>query len=320
MRRGFVRLALVLVALAVPAALALRFASFAPDPRPSRPQETAPDERTARPDPEHGTRPFHWPWQPTERDLIDRELMSRASYAQSGTALPGTPDLANLDRRLADKQLALGAPIFIRIFKREFELEVWLKRNSRFEHFATYPICSWSGDLGPKLMEGDRQAPEGFYTVDAKAMLPNSKYHRAFNLGFPNVFDRAHNRTGSFLMVHGACGSVGCYAMTNPVIEEIWKLVQASLARGQARFHVHVFPFRMTEQNLATRRDHPWFEFWQTLKPAFDAFESARLPPRISVCNLRYAVAMASPNSIGSEEITSCREPFANRQGLASEK
>ena len=81
--------------------------------------------------------------------------------------------------------------------------------------FATYPICLWSGRLGPKLREGDRQAPEGFYTVSAEQLNPNSRWHRSFSLGFPNAFDQAHGRTGSFIMVHGGCPSIGCYAMTD---------------------------------------------------------------------------------------------------------
>ena len=116
--------------------------------------------------------------------------------------LPGTPDLANLPGRLSAQGLALGAPVFIRIFKREFELELWMRRDGRFQRFAVYPICRWSGRLGPKLEEGDGQAPEGFYTVDAKALNPASRWHRSFNLGFPNAFDRAHARTGS--LRHGA--------------------------------------------------------------------------------------------------------------------
>lgn len=254
---------------------------------------------------------------PTDRDLIEEELYKRVAMASTGQALPGTPDLAQLPARLAEKKLALGAPIFMRIFKREFELELWMRKGSRFELFATYPICNWSGNLGPKLMEGDRQSPEGFYTVDARSLNPKSAYHRSFNLGFPNAFDRAHNRSGSFLMVHGACASVGCYAMTNAVIDEIWGIVQAALGNGQRRFHVHVYPFRMTSENMLKYGDTPWSDFWKNLKEGHDAFETAKLPPRIGVCNARYTVAMASPNSIGSEDIVSCPEPSSGRQGVA---
>jgi murein L,D-transpeptidase YafK len=234
---------------------------------------------------------------------ISTERAGRLAYSASGMPLPGTPDLADLPGRLAAHGVALGAPVFIRIFKREFELELWLKRDDRFHRFAVYPICRWSGKLGPKLVQGDGQAPEGFYTVDAKALNPNSRWHRSFNLGFPNAFDRAHKRTGDFLMVHGGCSSVGCYAMTDPVIDEIWRLVTAALKGGQQRFHVHIFPFRMTDENLALRSHMRWAPFWRDLKRGYDAFEDSHLPPRISVCQGRYAVAPAPPNSDGSHEI-----------------
>ena len=246
--------------------------------------------------------PIFWR-KPTDQDAIQEEIIKRASYAVAGQPLPGTPDLADLAGRLKANGMALGAPVFVRIFKREFELELWIRKGVRFERFATYPICNWSGALGPKLMEGDRQSPEGFYTVDARALNPKSNYHRSFNLGFPNAFDRSLGRTGSFLMVHGACASVGCYAMTNPVIEEIWTLVEAALKSGQKRFHVHVYPFRMTPENLIRYHDMPWMEFWQNLKPGYDLFEATQLPPRISVCDNRYAVSQASLATSVSDEI-----------------
>ncbi len=124
----------------------------------------------------------------------------------------------------------------------------------------------WSGDFGPKVRQGDRQAPEGFYTVDATALNPASKYHRSFNLGFPNAFDRAHGRTGSLLMVHGDCRSIGCYAMTDPVIDEIWSLVTAALSAGQKRFQVQVFPFRMTEANMARHAHAAAIPFWRAIE------------------------------------------------------
>ena len=143
---------------------------------------------------------------------------------QRGMPLRGTPDLGRLDARLAAKGFAAGAPVFMRIFKRESELELWLKAGDRYELFAIYPICRWSGDYGPKLAQGDRQSPEGFYSVARRQLNPNSRWHLSFDLGYPNVFDKAHQRSGDYLMVHGGCGSIGCYAMTDPVIDEIWKL------------------------------------------------------------------------------------------------
>ena len=177
---------------------------------------------------------------------IKAERSARLATFRRGETLAGTPDLGNLSGRLAAFGASAGAPVFIRIFKREFELEVWLRKGDRFHLFATHPVCRWSGGLGPKLVEGDGQSPEGFYTVDRGAMNPASRWHRSFNLGFPNVLDRAHGRTGSLLMVHGGCSSVGCFAMTDPGVDEIWRLVQAAHRAGQRLVHVHVFPFRMT--------------------------------------------------------------------------
>ena len=234
---------------------------------------------------------------------VEAERSRRLALAASRQPLPGTPDLTNLAGRLVADGLALGAPIFIRIFKREFELELWMRRGDRFQRFAVYPICRWSGRLGPKLEEGDGQAPEGFYTVDAKALNPASRWHRSFNLGFPNAFDRAHARTGSFVMVHGGCASVGCFAMTDPVVDEIWRLVTAALSGGQKRFQVHVFPFRMTEGNLNSRRNRPWTPFWGDLRRGYDAFEATQLPPRIGVCAGRYTVAPGTGGSDGGHEI-----------------
>jgi murein L,D-transpeptidase YafK len=238
-----------------------------------------------------------------DRIRMEAERARRLAYAIGGLRLPGTPDPDDFDGRLAAHGVALGAPVFIRIFKREFELELWMKRDDRFHRFATYPICRWSGQLGPKLLEGDWQAPEGFYTVDAKALNPASRWHRSFNLGYPNAFDRAHGRTGSFLMVHGGCSSIGCYAMTDEVIDEIWRLVSAALKGGQPIFHVHIFPFRMTEQNLAQRSSARWAGFWRDLKAGYDAFEASRLPPTIAVCQGRYAVSPGTASADGSAEI-----------------
>jgi len=234
---------------------------------------------------------------------IETERSRRLGQAASHQPLPGTPDLANLQGRLAEQGLALGAPVFVRIFKREFELELWLRRDGRFQRFAVYPICRWSGRLGPKLREGDSQTPEGFYKVDAKALNPNSRWHRSFNLGFPNAFDRAHGRTGSLIMVHGGCASVGCFAMTDPVVDEIWRLVTAALNGGQKSFHVHVFPFRMTEENLAKRQSHPDAGFWSQLKLGHDAFDATGLSPRIGVCAGRYTVAQAAGEGDAGHEI-----------------
>ena len=246
-------------------------------------------------------------WPPAGRSFTDQviefERNKRYVMWRLGMTMSGTPDLANLDGRLKDHGLKLGDPVFIRIFKRDFELELWMQRDGKFHRFATYPICRWSGWLGPKLRRGDRQAPEGFYTVSAKQLNPNSRWHRSFNLGFPNAFDSNHRRTGSFIMVHGGCGSVGCFAITNEAVDEVWNLVTAALNGGQKRFQVQVMPFRMSDSNLERETSSPHIGFWRNLKQGSDAFETELLPPKVSVCGTRYVIAPAGAVMDGSGPI-----------------
>ena len=192
---------------------------------------------------------------------------------------------------LGKKGMDTNAPLFVRIFKEESELEVWKQRpDGHFYHFKTYPICNWSGDLGPKKTQGDKQAPEGFYKIGRDQMNPTSQFHLAFNIGYPNTFDRANGRSGDFLMVHGKCRSAGCYAMTDALIEEIYALAREAFIGGADSFQVHAFPFRLTEANLARHRGHPDQPFWQTLKEGYDYFEAARVPPTVAVCSRKYVV------------------------------
>jgi murein L,D-transpeptidase YafK len=161
-----------------------------------------------------------------------------------------------------------GAPAFIRAFKEEGVLELWLKEtdNEHYRLYKTYPICKYSGALGPKFAEGDHQTPEGFYAVTANSMNPWSKYHLSFDIGFPNAYDQSMGRTGSHLMIHGHCFSEGCLAMTNPVIEEIYVIVEATLKNGEYDVPIHIFPFRMTQANMARHASSPHIEFWRMLK------------------------------------------------------
>jgi len=196
-----------------------------------------------------------------------------------------------LQQALAKKNLQFGAPVFIRIFKKTKELEVWLRStDQRYVLFKTYPICTFSGDLGPKLKVGDSQAPEGFYRVAAAQMNPYSNYHLSFDLGYPNAYDRAERRTGSALMVHGNCVSIGCYAMGDDGIEEIYALADAALRGGQTAFDVHVFPFRLTNEALESYKTHRWHAFWQELKTGYDAFEKMHIPPTVIVRDKHYVV------------------------------
>ncbi len=195
---------------------------------------------------------------------------------------------------LAEKGMTEEQPVLIRIFKAESELEVWKQRDDgHYYHFKTYPICSYSGGLGPKVQQGDRQAPEGFYLVNEDQMNPRSKYYLAFNMGFPNAYDRAYGRTGADLMVHGDCSSSGCYAMTDAVIEEIYILAREALSAGQPYFQVQAYPFRMTTANLEAHRKDEWYDFWRNLKEGYDYFETTRLAPPIAVCERRYLINAA---------------------------
>ena len=149
-----------------------------------------------------------------------------------------------------------SAPILVRAYKQEGELEIWKQtKGGSYALLKTYPICRWSGWLGPKLVEGDRQAPEGFYTVEASALNPNSRWFRSFNLGYPNAYDRSWNRTGDSVMVHGNCRSAGCYAMTDALMEEIYGLSREALKAGQSSFQVQALPFRMTDARMAREKN-----------------------------------------------------------------
>jgi murein L,D-transpeptidase YafK len=201
---------------------------------------------------------------------------------------------AELTPKLEERHLAWGSPVFIRIFKEEKQLELWLKGEKNFKLFTVYPVCSYSGGLGPKVVEGDKQAPEGFYSVTVPAMNPNSAFHLSFNIGFPNTQDRAKGWTGSFLMVHGACISVGCYAMTDAGIDNIYVLMRAAFDAGQEEIPLHIFPFRMTPENISLHKDSPWAGWWQELKPGYDSFEKSHNIPAISVRSGKYFVDVSA--------------------------
>ncbi len=234
-------------------------------------------------------------------DVAPDRVERQRAFAEGALPLAGTPDLGQLVDRLAAKGLKAGAAMFIRIFKSESELEVWMQKGTQFVLFATYPICHWAGTIGPKLREGDKQNPEGFYSIGPRQLHRIGRWPRSLNIGFPNTFDRAHGRTGSYILVHGGCSSVGCFAMTNGVMAEIFALTEQSLRAGQARVDMHVFPFRMTEANLATQAQSPWLDFWRNLKEGYDAFEQTRLPPRVGICDRRYVLEPQRPGEVGDE-------------------
>jgi murein L,D-transpeptidase YafK len=199
------------------------------------------------------------------------------------------PVPAALVARMGQLDMKETSQVFIRIFKETSELEVWKeRRNGTFALLKTYQICKWSGQLGPKKVEGDRQAPEGFYTVTPAQMNPNSSYYLSFNIGYPNAYDRSLGRTGSNLMVHGACSSAGCYSMTDEDAGELFALARDSFRGGQRDFQIQALPFRMTAENLARHRDDPNMSFWKMLKEGSDNFDLTLKPPKIDVCDRRY--------------------------------
>ena len=224
-----------------------------------------------------------------------------AAHTTEPVLRPAPPEVFNEPERPA--RFNMGAPAYVRIFKKEGELELWLKVNGRYSLYRTFPICKWSGRLGPKVKEADYQSPEGFYSVSARQLNPHSNYHLAFNVGYPNAFDRQNGHTGGLVMVHGACKSVGCFAMTDKGIEEIYGFVAAALSAGQREVPVHIFPFRMTDAAIARETSGgglmsffatdgngaQWAGFWHNLKEGYDLFQQTGEPPTAYACGDRYA-------------------------------
>ncbi|MCH9809033.1 MAG: murein L,D-transpeptidase [Alphaproteobacteria bacterium] len=231
------------------------------------------------------------------------DRIERQRKAARGETLEGTPAVDNTAPRLKKLGLEPGAPIMLRIFKETSQLELWMQKGRRFVKFATYPICHWSGSLGPKMAEGDKQSPEGFYTITRRQLHWGGRWPRSLNIGFPNALDRSLLRTGSYILIHGGCTSIGCYAMTNPVMEEVFGLVRNALSAGQQHVPVHVFPFKMTRKKLAQYKKSEWIGFWRSLKAGYDSFERTRRPPRINVCNGKYQITDAAPTEVGRDMV-----------------
>jgi murein L,D-transpeptidase YafK len=220
-------------------------------------------------------------------------LLSLAALAGCTTsALDIEPDTSispKLAREIRAKGFREEDPVLIRIFKAESEFEVWKKKPSgQYALFKTYPICRWSGKLGPKKKIGDRQAPEGFYNVSLGLLNPKSQFYLSFNLGYPNRLESALGYTGEALMVHGACSSSGCFALTDQQMAEIYPLVKAALRAGQPSFQVQSYPFRMTPDNMARHAGDPNMAFWRAIKLGYDSFETTRREPAVGACSGRY--------------------------------
>jgi murein L,D-transpeptidase YafK len=182
-----------------------------------------------------------------------------------------------------------SAPVLIRTYKKEAEFEIWkMRTDGRYALLKTYPMCRWSGQLGPKTREGDRQVPEGFYPITPGQMNPNSNYYLSFNVGYPNAYDRAYGRTGGTIMVHGACSSAGCFSMTDAQIAEIYAIAREAFNGGQREIQMQSYPFHMTAENLAKHRLDPNIAFWKELKSGSDHFEVTKAEPPVGVCARHY--------------------------------
>jgi murein L,D-transpeptidase YafK len=198
---------------------------------------------------------------------------------------------------MAEKGVAPNSPMLLRAYKKESEIEVWkMRADGTYVLLKSFPICRWSGQLGPKRHEGDRQSPEGFYTITPAQMNPNSAYYLSFNVGYPNAYDRAHGATGGSVMVHGVCSSAGCFSMTDRQIAEIYALARESFAGGQRAIQMQALPFHLTAHNLAKFRLDPNMPFWNELKKGADHFEVTHRDVSVGVCGGHYVFGVKAAN------------------------
>jgi murein L,D-transpeptidase YafK len=210
----------------------------------------------------------------------------RSSHVTSVTA-----KAIELSKAFEAKGLKLGAPVFIRVYKQTSEMELWVEKGARFVLFKTYGICRWSGGLGPKYYEGDRQSPEGLYRITPADLIVNARWDRAMNINYPNSFDVINGRSGSGILIHGKCGSIGCFAIQDRNVEEVYGAVRAALEGGQAYIPVLSLPFRFADLAPSREDTRQMSEFWADLRRADLLFERDRLPPAAWICDGRYYFA-----------------------------
>ena len=207
---------------------------------------------------------------------------------------PLSPDMLAL---MEKKGLTQNSPILIRTFKKEAEFEIWkMKPDGRYAQLKTYPMCRWSGQLGPKMREGDRQVPEGFYKITPGQMNPTSQYYLSFNVGYPNAYDRAQGASGGSIFVHGACSSAGCFSMTDQQIDQIYAVAREAFAGGQQAIEMQSYPFHMTPENMAKYRADPNIAFWKQLKEGSDNFEVSKQDVNFGVCGRHYVFNVTARN------------------------
>lgn len=200
-----------------------------------------------------------------------------------------TANWPKLQKDLSEQKFDSKYRIYIRIIKQLDLLEVWAKKGNTYQIFKRYNVCYYSGGLGTKVTNGDKKSPEGFYTVGPKQLNPVSNYHLALNIGYPNKLEKLKGYTGDAIMIHGNCASIGCYAMTDPVIEEVYTMAYKAFEAGQTNINVDIFPFRMTDAHMKEFEKSPYMPFWKTLKPGYDLFEKNHIPPVAGIKNKQYA-------------------------------
>ncbi len=177
--------------------------------------------------------------------------------------------------------------VFIRVFKHEQQLELWLKMKNQeeFKKFKTYAICASSGVLGPKRKQGDGQVPEGFYEI--AHFNPASSYHLSLKVNYPNKSDmkKAGSNPGGDIMIHGECVTIGCVPIENAPMEEVYLLCLESKNRGHA-IKTHFFPYRFNDKNTeGIKKKYPpeMIEFWESLQQGFMYFEKHHKLPVINI-------------------------------------
>jgi len=212
---------------------------------------------------------------------IDLPDSKRASTAR-------TAIWPKLQKELSEQGFDKNYRLYIRVFKQLDQLEIWAKKGNKYEIFKRYNVCYYSGGLGTKMSKGDGKSPEGFYNIGAKQLNPVSNYHLSINIGYPNKLEKLKGCTGDAIMIHGSCASIGCYAMTNPTIEEIYTLVYKALEAGQQNISLAIFPFRMDDSHMKNFTTSPYYSFWKTMQPGYELFEKNHTPPTVSVGNKQY--------------------------------
>ena len=248
-------------------------------------------------------------------------LLSSCTTASLEDIVPSTDITPKLAREIKAKGFREEDAVLVRIFKEESELEIWKKKPSgQYALFKTYPICRWSGKLGPKRKIGDRQAPEGFYSVSVGQLNPRSKYYLSFNLGYPNRLESALGYQGEALMVHGACSSAGCFAMSDQGVAEIYAIALKSLRSGQREFQVQAYPFRMNARNMAEHQGDANMSFWRDLKVGYDSFERTRQQPSVAMCGGKYVFNKTFANGEPSDPLAACPAEIGVNDQVAEAK